>query len=103
MEAKGQRVFFIFNVFLHQINWSLSKQELLFSDFNEGENIEEGSEFNKVQELYSVKTMKNKIMYTDRLRKWCKPTLYSYRHCTFCSQSCVVSVLFSKASVIIIL
>lgn len=32
-----------------QINWSLSKQELLFSDFCEdSDNIEEGAEYNKV-------------------------------------------------------
>lgn len=34
---------------LHQIKWSLSKQELLFSDFCEdSDNIEEGAEYNKV-------------------------------------------------------
>lgn len=34
---------------LHQIQWSLSKQELLFSDFCEdSDNIEEGAEYNKV-------------------------------------------------------
>lgn len=32
-----------------QINWNLSKQELLFSDFCEdSDNIEEGAEYNKV-------------------------------------------------------
>ena len=32
-----------------QINWSLGKQELLFSDFCEdSDNIEEGAEYNKV-------------------------------------------------------
>lgn len=34
---------------LHQIKWSLSKQELLFSDFCEdSDNLEEGAEYNKV-------------------------------------------------------
>ncbi len=34
---------------MRQINWSLSKQELLFSDFCEdSDNIEEGAEYNKV-------------------------------------------------------
>ncbi|XP_005722444.1 kinetochore protein NDC80 homolog [Pundamilia nyererei] len=45
-QALGALMWLIDNV---KINWSLSKQELLFSDFNEGENIEEGSEFNKVE------------------------------------------------------
>lgn len=37
---------------LHQIKWSLSKQELLFSDFCEDtDNIEEGAEYNKVLTL----------------------------------------------------
>ncbi len=32
-----------------QINWSLSKEELLFSDLCEdGDNIEDGAEYNKV-------------------------------------------------------
>lgn len=34
---------------LHQIKWSLSQQEVLFSDFCENsDNIEEGAEYNKV-------------------------------------------------------
>lgn len=34
---------------LCQIKWSLSKQELLFSDFCEdSDNIEDGAEYNKV-------------------------------------------------------
>lgn len=38
---------------LHQIKWSLSKQELLFSDFCEdSDNIEEGAEYNKVLNLW---------------------------------------------------
>lgn len=37
---------------LYQIKWSLSKQELLFSDFCEdSDNIEEGAEYNKVWTL----------------------------------------------------
>lgn len=38
--------------FVCQINWSLNKQELLFSDFCEdSNNIEEGPEYNKVPRL----------------------------------------------------
>lgn len=40
-------MFFFYSVC--QINWSLGKQELLFSDFCEdSDNIEEGADYNKV-------------------------------------------------------
>ncbi|XP_026044425.1 kinetochore protein NDC80 homolog isoform X1 [Astatotilapia calliptera] len=60
-QALGALMWLIDNV---KINWSLSKQELLFSDFNEGENIEEGSEFNKLFLDYTAETY-SKFMQGD--------------------------------------
>lgn len=43
---------------LCQIYWSLSKQELLFSDFcEESDNIAEGAEYNKVQTAFNSNTI----------------------------------------------
>ncbi|XP_031164550.1 kinetochore protein NDC80 homolog [Sander lucioperca] len=39
-----------------KINWSLSKQELLFSDFCEDTDIEEGAEYNKLVLDYTAET-----------------------------------------------
>lgn len=48
-----------------KIKWSLSKQELLFSDFSEdGGNIEEGAEYNKLFLDYTVETY-SKFMQGD--------------------------------------
>ncbi|XP_005916261.1 kinetochore protein NDC80 homolog [Haplochromis burtoni] len=60
-QALGALMWLIDNV---KIKWSLSKQELLFSDFNEGENIEEGSEFNKLFLDYTAETY-SKFMQGD--------------------------------------
>lgn len=47
-----------------KINWSLMKQELLFSDFCEDDNIEEGAEFNKLFLDYTAETY-SKFMQGD--------------------------------------
>ncbi|XP_029366978.1 kinetochore protein NDC80 homolog isoform X1 [Echeneis naucrates] len=61
-QALGALMWLIDNV---KINWSLSKQELLFSDFCEdGDNIEEGAEYNKLFLDYTVETY-SKFMQGD--------------------------------------
>ncbi|CAG5923616.1 unnamed protein product [Menidia menidia] len=59
-QALGALMWLIDNV---KINWSLSKQELLFSDFGE-DNIEEGAEYNKLFLDYTAETY-SKFMQGD--------------------------------------
>ncbi|CAJ1068915.1 kinetochore protein NDC80 homolog [Xyrichtys novacula] len=61
-QALGALMWLIDNV---KINWSLSRQELLFSDFCEdGDNIEEGAEYNKLFLDYTAETY-SKFMQGD--------------------------------------
>ncbi|XP_035513650.1 kinetochore protein NDC80 homolog [Morone saxatilis] len=61
-QALGALMWLIDNV---KINWSLSKQELLFSDFGEdSDNIEEGAEYNKLFLDYTAETY-SKFMQGD--------------------------------------
>ncbi|XP_030593840.1 kinetochore protein NDC80 homolog [Archocentrus centrarchus] len=61
-QALGALMWLIDNV---KINWSLSKQELLFSDSCEdGDNIEEGAEYNKLFLDYTAETY-SKFMQGD--------------------------------------
>ncbi|XP_034548550.1 kinetochore protein NDC80 homolog isoform X2 [Notolabrus celidotus] len=61
-QALGALMWLIDNV---KINWSLSRQELLFSDFCEdGDNIEEGAEYNKLFLDYTAETY-SKFMLGD--------------------------------------
>ncbi|KAL3975751.1 hypothetical protein ACER0C_021637 [Sarotherodon galilaeus] len=61
-QALGALMWLIDNV---KINWSLNKPKLLFSDFCEdGENIEEGAEFNKLFLVYTAETY-SKFMQGD--------------------------------------
>uniref|UniRef100_A0A3Q0R9T2 Kinetochore protein NDC80 n=1 Tax=Amphilophus citrinellus TaxID=61819 RepID=A0A3Q0R9T2_AMPCI len=61
-QALGALMWLIDNV---KINWSLSKQKLLFSDFCEdGDNIEEGAEYNKLFLDYTAETY-SKFMQGD--------------------------------------
>ncbi|TKS78612.1 Kinetochore protein NDC80 -like protein [Collichthys lucidus] len=61
-QALGALMWLIDNV---KITWSLSKQELLFSDFCEdGDNIEEGAEYNKLFLEYTAETY-SKFMQGD--------------------------------------
>ncbi|KAM9857933.1 kinetochore protein NDC80 homolog [Aulostomus maculatus] len=61
-QALGALMWLIDNV---KINWSLSKQELLFSDFCEDtDNIEEGAEYNKLFLDYTAETY-SKFMQGD--------------------------------------
>ena len=55
-------------VSVFQINWSLSKQELLFSDFCEdSDNIEEGADYNKVFWLFETASQGIKHSYWKSL------------------------------------
>uniref|UniRef100_A0A3Q4BDR6 Kinetochore protein NDC80 n=1 Tax=Mola mola TaxID=94237 RepID=A0A3Q4BDR6_MOLML len=61
-QALGALMWLIDNV---KIKWSLSKQELLFSDFREdSDNIEEGAEYNKLFLDYTAETY-SKFMQGD--------------------------------------
>uniref|UniRef100_UPI0037E8B14C kinetochore protein NDC80 homolog n=1 Tax=Semicossyphus pulcher TaxID=241346 RepID=UPI0037E8B14C len=61
-QALGALMWLIDNV---KINWSLSRQELLFSDFSEdGDNLEEGSDYNKLLLDYTAETY-SKFMQGD--------------------------------------
>ncbi|XP_029998550.1 kinetochore protein NDC80 homolog [Sphaeramia orbicularis] len=61
-QALGALMWLIDNV---KITWSLSRQELLFSDFcDDSENIEEGPEYNKLFHDYTVETY-SKFMQGD--------------------------------------
>ncbi|XP_020496485.1 kinetochore protein NDC80 homolog [Labrus bergylta] len=61
-QALGALMWLIDNV---KINWSLSRQELLFSDFGEdSDNIEEGADYNKLFLDYTAETY-SKFMHGD--------------------------------------